>query len=138
MGSVLTLSIRKAYGLMRRRDLLLSGAKLETAFHESKESLLTYIARYRGETNAMVLNYLENGRCYIAAPMVLVDPISGSLDPSGLHIYTDGAWEWTSLLIYYYREYGLRLESEFVKRMESYGYKCPSVSDATIAEIMRH
>ena len=78
---------------------------------------------------AGILAYLRSGKWFAVRPLVVPDYFQPERDMvSDSHWYTDGEWIWPTDLIYYVAEYHVELPSEWVARMASLGWTCPSLS----------
>lgn len=91
-------------------------SELRRPFADANESrILAYLAK--GVPVGMSLGLEED-------PLSTSAPIIGSPTP-----LTDGVWCWPETLIYFLREYHLRLPSAFTTHMEQMDWTCPQVVD---------
>lgn len=74
--------------------------------------------------------YLRSGAALMYSDRLVRDVIDAAHPIIGtLEILTDGDWIWPSDLAYYVERHGLRVPDEFLARMRSYDWRCPTVSD---------
>ena len=102
---------------------------------------LTLAKRNFGIVDPKIILYLEAAPVVADAPGAFVDVFAkqGS-DPhpvDSISVFTDGEWVWTNEATYYYREYGLELEPQFIQHILEKKYQPPSVvGDEQINEIV--
>ncbi|MBM79913.1 MAG: hypothetical protein CMJ78_04885 [Planctomycetaceae bacterium] len=102
-------------------------------FDEQPEShvvaeLIASIRASPSEDEDKILNYLREGKQLLAIPGVVVDLLSeteGIIGPP--HVFTDGEWAWTSDVLYYIERYHISIPSEFLARMKSLLFQCPTI-----------
>ncbi len=68
--------------------------------------------------------YLGLGALFVASPGLTIDVLSESKEViGGLGVLTDGVWAWPSDLGFYVEKYKVGLPVEFLKYMESKGFR---------------
>lgn len=85
---------------------------------------------------ARIAAYLGAGMVLAVRPMVVGDFLKPERQMvSTSHWHTDGNWIWATDVVYYVEEYHAELPDEFVGRMASLGWSCPTLSREQVGQI---
>jgi hypothetical protein len=83
-----------------------------------------------------IMRYLEAGHTFLLSAGVaqdLLDPQRGIIGVP--NVLTDGQWAWTEDVLYYVREYHIRLPEDFVRHMAENNWTCPKIADPSSLEL---
>ncbi len=67
------------------------------------------------ENKSKILKHLKNGKTIAAIAGIPKDVFTGERINGKSVLLTDGIYEWSSDIIYYYEKYNLKLPTEFLK-----------------------
>lgn len=67
-----------------------------------------------------VLRYLKNGKVVVATTSCGVDCVTGKQTNERKDILTDGEFTWSNMLIYYVKEYNMKLPKAFTQKVFSF------------------
>ena len=71
------------------------------------------------EQKELVLRYLKNGKVVATAAGRAYDFLTGEEILGEYLLYSDGVFEWSSSLIYYFEKYNIKLEGDFISHVLS-------------------
>ena len=82
-----------------------------------------------------ILDYLKSDNVVSIAPAIVKDVFSPEKGISGVRTYTDGEWDWDTVLAYYVEKYHFQISDEFAAHMRKNNWE---VRKMTREEIHEH
>lgn len=107
---------------------------LTQAFQGSASEFQKFLDENHAPMANNIRQYLRGCPVFVGAPSLLFDPLSGEAI-GGVNIHTDGVWSWSSILIYCYETYGLKLEPEFLEHVKRVHYRPPKMSHEEVKRV---
>lgn len=100
-------------------QLLRQGFFKEMPYGEEDDpSIFDFIQKEEETEKERICQYLEEGSVLAACGGIVPDIINPQHGVAGCpNIVTDGIWIWPGDLVYYVKEYNLRLDEEFIRTM---------------------
>lgn len=99
-------------------------------------SLRSLLSRCSQENEEKIVNYLRNGKCWVACPGIAKDVLSEvDIIIGAPHTLTDGVWAWPNDLAYYVEKYHITLPKDFMTHLANNEWKVPEVMNLKDLEL---
>jgi hypothetical protein len=95
-----------------------------------------YLSNETCDNEKSIINYINSGKVFIVSPGVVYDVFDQSkIIDGGPYLLTDGEFVWLKELVYYIKEYHIKLPDEFVIHMKNNNWIMPQNIDLTMLEL---
>ncbi|MEV0956974.1 hypothetical protein AB0I97_13975 [Streptomyces sp. NPDC049951] len=112
------------------------GIVRRAGFYGSAEEVSTVATSVEHSWEELAARYLEQGEVIVAASQWVDDLLEGNAKRICQYsIRTDGAWVWPSSLVYYVRQYHVKLPIEFLNHMAENDWVVGELEEAAVDEI---
>ena len=103
--------------------------------HEDGNSLVESKREQSTPNEDKIVEYLTNGILLLATPGIVEDYFDDSEIIGPPHILTDGKYAWPETLVYYVKNYHVKLPDNFIMHMEKNNWQTPKENEIDLNQL---